>query len=116
MKPTTKELGEKQCSQVRIGSGYRFGIKEYENGVRIAINKQAIILRNHELNLIMHTLALKKGINLYQPYLFTLLKEKFDNKKYAEIHRYINYLMTAKPHYFEENQKIQKEKQLLEEL
>ena len=117
MKPTIKELGEKKWSSVIHTRGIILGTKEYDKGIRIAINKQIIYLRTQELNFILEMLSKKQTTNIYQSYLFGLLKEKFNNEKqHGHIHRYINYLITEKPSYFEEHQKIIEERKILEEL
>lgn len=114
MKPSIKSLGEKIESRVITSTGIKFGIKSYEQGVRIATRKQNIILKNEDLHPIMSHLIHIKKINLFQPHIFTLLKEKFPTEK--EIHQYIDHLTTNKPPYFEEHQKIMKERKTLEEL
>lgn len=114
MKPTTKELGEREFSQINIIGKYRYGIKSYENGIRITIHKQIMLLRNNELKQLLHSLATIKPINLYERHLFTLIKEKFPEEK--GIHRYIDKLVKEKPSFFEEYNKINKEKRVLEEI
>jgi len=114
MKPTKKELGNKEYSQVITTNGTRFGLKKYENGIRIAINNQSIILRTTELHNILTQLAFMKETMIYNRYFFTLIKEKFPREK--GLHRYINKLLTEKPPFFEEMNNITTEQEVLEKI